>query len=95
MFEKVDLWYIECSTGCSCCDYENFTQGFYKEEEAAKEQVKQWLAGNGNPLGSQYAPKGRYYIRKGVGEILPDGRLILDNYKVYDENEWKNVGRIN
>lgn len=91
--EMIDLWYIECRTGCSCCEYENFEQGFYRTGEEAKEQAAQWLAGNGNPLGSQYARNGHYYVRKGTGEILPDGRLIFEA-SIFGVSEWTKIGKL-
>ena len=33
MFETKKVWWIECRTGCTCCAYENFDQGFYFNEE--------------------------------------------------------------
>lgn len=33
MFEKKQVWWIECCTGCSCCANENFDFGFYLNEE--------------------------------------------------------------
>lgn len=84
---KMDVWYIECSTGCSCCSYENFTQGFYTSEESVNEVVGKWRKGEGNPLASQYARYGRYYIVKKEAEILPDGRMIVEN-RVYPANHF-------
>lgn len=83
--KKKDVWYIDCSTGCSCCAYENFNQGFYTNEEEVNEVVAKWRKGEGNPLASQYAKYGIYYIIKEEAEILPDGRMIVDN-KVYSAN---------
>jgi hypothetical protein len=79
MNPQIDLWYISCSTGCTCCSDQNFDQGFYKTEEAAQAQRIEWSNGNGNPLASQYARYGRYGVYKVVAELLPDGRMIVDN----------------
>jgi hypothetical protein len=37
MFKKIDVWYIECSTGCTCFSYNDFNHGFYKNEEEQKQ----------------------------------------------------------
>lgn len=83
--EMIDVWYIDCSTGCSCCSDENFKRGFYKVEDEAKETIAKFLRGEGNPLASQYARYGRYYLSKSKAEILPDGRMIVEN-RVYPAN---------
>ncbi len=82
MGSKKDVWYIDCSTGCSCCSYENFEQGFYYSEAEAKDVVAKYRRGEGNPLSSQYSKYGNYYIRKSEAEILPDGRMIVES-RVY------------
>ena len=33
MLEKKKVWWIEATTGCSCCAYQNFNQGFYFNKE--------------------------------------------------------------
>lgn len=81
----IDVWAISCSTGCTCCSYENFDQGFYKTKEEADNQMFEWLNGNNNPLASQYAKYGRYCVYIEKAEILPDGRMIVDG-KVYDKD---------
>lgn len=81
--KEVDVWYIEATTGCSCCACDNFDQGFYFNEEEPQKIIDEWQKGNGNPLASQYAKYGRYYLRKLVAEILPDGRMIVNN-SVFD-----------
>lgn len=90
MFEKIKVWYIFCSTGCTCCSYENFNQGFYKTKEEAEYIVKEYYKGNGNPLSSQYAEYGRYSIFEEEAELLPDGRIIVDNqvYESFEGNIW-------
>lgn len=77
MFEKKDVWYIAASTGCTCCSYENFDQGFYFDEEEPKKIIEEWKKGNGNPLASQFSKYGRYSLHKEEAEILPDGRMII------------------
>jgi hypothetical protein len=81
----IPVWYIVCSTGCTCCAYENFDQGFYKVREDAGDQVQKWLQGEDNPLASQYARYGRYRVVETQAEILPDGRWIVDG-RVYAED---------
>jgi hypothetical protein len=89
MFEKTKLWYIECRTGCSCCANENFDWGFYDNPEEPQEIIDCWSKGKGNPLASQYAKYGCYHLVEVEAEILPDGRIIVDN-TVFDE-EWQGV----
>jgi len=79
MFEKIDVWYIECSTGCTCCSYENFDQGFYKNEEDANLIANNYRNGVENPLASQYAKYGHYKVTKAEAELLPDGRIIIND----------------
>lgn len=75
---KKEVWYIEASTGCLCCASENFDQGFYLNKEEPQAIIDEWKIGNGNPLASQYAKYGRYYLHKTEAEILPDGRMIIN-----------------
>lgn len=90
MFEKKDVWYISASTGCTCCAFENFDQGFYYNEESPLAIITEWDKGNGNPLGSQYAKYGRYNLCKTEAEILGDGRMIISG-SVFDVDH---LGRI-
>lgn len=94
MFEKKKMWYIACSTGCSCCAYENFDQGFYDNSEEPQAIIDKWLKGDGNPLASQYAKHGRYRLCEVEVEILPDGRWIVDSSTVFTPDEIKYIGRI-
>lgn len=75
----IDLWYIECRTGCSCCSDQNFNIGFYKTIEEAGVVVEKYRRGEGNPLASQYAKYGRYEVHSCKAEILPDGRMIISD----------------
>lgn len=86
MFEKKKVWYITCSTGCSCCANLNFDQGFYDNPEKPQAYIDKWRKGDGNPLASQYAPFGRYSLIETEAEILPDGRWIVDE-KVFAADE--------
>ena len=89
MFEKKRVWYIECSTGCSCCASENFDQGFYDNPEEPQAIIERWSKGDGNPLSSQFAKYGRYCLCGAEAEILPDGRWIVNNI-VFDADEVEN-----
>lgn len=42
MFPKKKLWYIEAMTGCSCCAYENFDQGFYDNPDEPQAIIDKW-----------------------------------------------------
>ena len=94
MFEKKKIWWIECVTGCTCCAEYNFDQGFYTNPEEPQAIIDRWRRGDGNPLASQYAKYGRYWLREGEAEILPDGRWIVDGSTVFDADEVENPGVI-
>jgi len=79
MNKKVEVYYISASTGCSCCSYDNFDRGFYLTAEEPQAIINEWKKGIGNPLGSQYSRYGNYCLRKTEAEILPDGRIIVDD----------------
>lgn len=93
MFEKKKVWYIECMTGCTCCSYENFMQGFYDNPEEPQALIDQWNEGKNNPLSSQYAKYGRYKLYETEAEILPDGRWIVDG-TIFQPNEVVSPGVI-
>ena len=88
MFPKKKLWYIEAMTGCSCCAYENFDQGFYDNPDEPQAIIDKWSKGINNPLASQYARYGRYYLREAEAEILPatafgrrSGKRLAQRYR--------------
>lgn len=79
-FPKVDAYFVDCSTGCSCCRGENHERGPFSSREVADARVEQYRA---LPLlASQYAPRGNYSVYCREAEVLPDGRLIVDS-RVY------------
>ena len=86
---KKTLYYISCSTGCSCCAENNFDQGFYLTSEEPNKIVEKWSMGIGNPLASQFAKFGRYRVNEVEAEILPDGRVIVED-SIFDKEvlEW-------
>ena len=86
MFKRKRVWWIEATTGCSCCSYQNFNQGFYFNEEEPQAIIDKWSKGIDNPLTSQYAKYGRYYLREEAAEVLPDGRIIIGD-KVFGPEE--------
>lgn len=86
MFEKKKVWWIEATTGCSCCAYQNFNKGFYFNKDEAQAVIDRWSQGINNPLASQYAKYGRYYLGEEEAEILPDGRIIVGD-KVFGPEE--------
>ena len=86
MFEKKKVWWIECRTGCSCCADENFDYGFFLNEEEPRALISKWSKGIDNPLGSQYAKYGRYYLDSSEAEIFPDGRWIVEG-TVFEPDE--------
>ena len=94
MFEKKKVWYIEAMTGCTCCCDQDFDQGFYDNPERPQEIIDRWRKGDNNPLASQFAKYGRYYLRETEAEILPDGRWIINGF-VFDADEVENFpGRL-
>jgi len=67
---------IECRTGCSCCSSDNHKRGPYTSRSVAEEKVASFRA---IPLlASQYARSGIYDIEECEAEVLPDGRLIIN-----------------
>lgn len=67
---------IRCSTGCSCCSYENHYRGPYSSRKVAEERCKVFTSIR--LLASQYARNGNYTIEEHEAEVLPDGRIIID-----------------
>ena len=86
MFEKKKVYWIEATTGCSCCAYQNFNQGFYFDKDEAQGVIDKWSKGINNPLSSQFAKYGRYYLGEEEAEVLPDGRIIIGD-KVFGPEE--------
>jgi hypothetical protein len=77
------LYKIECRTGCTCCANDNHYRGFYLSREEALARITRFSNGLDNPVGSQYARYGSYGIEKVDCEQLPDGRIIIDNERVF------------
>jgi hypothetical protein len=73
----VKAFIIECRTGCSCCAYENHYRGPYSSREVADAVAKRFY--DNKLLASQYARNGVYDVQEYDAEILPDGRIIIDN----------------
>ena len=48
--------------------------------------IDKWSKGIDNPLASQYAKYGRYYLGEEEAEVLPDGRIIVGD-KVFGPEE--------
>lgn len=78
--EKIQLYSIECRTGCTCCSYENHSRGLYATMAEAERRVKNFES---IPLlASQFSKTGRYSIRFHDAEKLPDGRMIVADERV-------------
>lgn len=77
---------VQCSTGCSCCSYENHACGPYSSREEAEKACDDFR--RNKRLSSQYAPQGRYDIEEYEAEQLPDGRLIIGNIVFRGFTEW-------
>lgn len=76
LFPFEPRWFIEASTGCSCCSGENFTAGPYATKEDVDAAAQRYH--NDRRLVSRYAPNGRYYVKVATCEVLPDGRVISE-----------------
>ena len=73
---RVTAYIIDCRTGCSCCSSDNHKRGPYTSSSIAEEKVASFRA---IPLlASQYARSGVYDIEECEAEVLPDGRLIIN-----------------
>ena len=76
-FEKIKVWIVHCRTGCTCCASENHYRGPFKTKEKAEEMAKSY---HDLPLlASQFARRGLYRVGEWTAEVLPDGRLIVDD----------------
>lgn len=65
---------IECTTGCSCCHWDNHYRGPFNPSQA-EEAIK--VLRETRIVASQYAPNGVYRIEEHDCEILPDGRIVV------------------
>jgi len=74
---KQPAFLIDCSTGCTCCADENHIRGPFKLREDAEAKVADYQ--KRRLLSSQFSETGNYWIREVEAEVLPDGRLIIDN----------------
>jgi hypothetical protein len=78
--DTITIYTIYCSTGCTCCSDENHLRGPYRTREEA-EKAKQGFYER-SLLSSRYSSTGNYHIEEASGEILPDGRIIIDNHYI-------------
>jgi hypothetical protein len=83
LFDKIKVWFLRASTGCTCCADENFEAGPFKTEADAQERADTYR--RTSRLASQYSPTGNYFVSDPVdAELLPDGRIIAED-RVYSE----------
>lgn len=68
---------VYCSTGCTCCSSDNHYRGPFSSREVAERKCQEYH--ESKTLASQYARNGRYSIEEHDAEILPDGRVIVDD----------------
>lgn len=87
------VYWISCSTGCTCYADQNFDYGFYLNREDAEAQAESWRNGIHNPLASQYAKYGRYCVEEGDAEVLSDGRWTVEGH-VFDADEIEYIGKL-
>jgi len=87
------LFFIKCSTGCSCCSDENHLRGPYLTEGEASRRICHFkTVGNYHPLASQYAKRGRYDLLTVTDiETLPDGRMIFGGTRVHTPDEMQPI----
>lgn len=74
------VYFVDCSTGCSCCRGEDHERGPFSSRAIAEARVEQYQSAP--LLGSQYALRGSYQIYERKAEVLPDERLVVDG-RVY------------
>jgi len=82
MSDLIDVWFISASTGCTCCSEDNFDAGPYATRAAAEAVVESYRARR--RLASRYSKTGNYHISEERGELLPDGRVIVED-RVFSE----------
>ena len=78
---------INCSTGCTCCSNEDFTEGLWRTKEGAQARIDFFKDPNAhnNPLASQYSKKGNYSIEEVDVEKISGDRIIIGKNYVYYE----------
>ncbi len=83
---KIKLYLIYCSTGCTCCSYENHYRGPYKTMDDARRRIDYFNSPGSKfwPVGSKYAVRGRYEVEEVKIEVLSDGRCIVDGERVIE-----------
>lgn len=74
---KSIAFFIQCETGCSCCSQENHITGPYRSLKYAQRLILEYISAK--RLASQYSKTGRYTILWEEAEILPDGRIIIED----------------
>lgn len=72
------------STGCSCCRCDNFVQGIIQTEDEAKALVESHK--RNKTVASQYSATGVYTIKPVEYELISDGRVIVCDRVMDDEN---------
>lgn len=68
---------VYCSTGCTCCSSENHYRGPFSTSKIAEAKANTYR--KQKVLVSQYALNGCYDIEEYDAEVLPDGRVIIDD----------------
>lgn len=77
---KMKVFYIELRTGCSCCSYENYKEGFFPDLISAVKRVKYHT--KNKTLSSRYAKKGLYDIYTVELEDLGNGMFANEDILV-------------
>lgn len=100
-FPKKIGFIIHGSTGCSCCREDNILRGISESLDDALEAAIGLH--DSKAVCSQYSSNGIYSIREVEYELLPDGRIIIDNRVFEDEffyesgslaNEFQYAGKL-
>lgn len=86
--KKLKLFIIHCQTGCTCCNYDDHTRGFYGTKEDAEKRVCYYLAKDSKffPVASQYARQGVYHIEEVEGELIHDDKDVIVYDRVFKYN---------
>jgi len=75
----MEVYVLECRTGCSCCSDNNHYRGLYGSREMAEARKKRFLSGKDYPVASRYARHGNYSIFGYEAEEISNMRIIIDN----------------
>lgn len=73
--EKIPLWFLFATTGCTCCRSDNRIIGPFNR--ATDAVAVRDIEAKGTRFASQYSKHGNYDIRVGYAEPISGGRAII------------------